>query len=384
MTVEHLSPEGPIHSYRNLIRAGEIKPDVAQEVAVEKLQALHHTLKSYTPQADRGIRRIFQFGAPKKKAEVPSGLYMYGGVGRGKSMLMDLFYDTAPVEKKRRIHFHQFMLEVHADAHAFRKAKPGERDGDDPIPPIADRVAGQATLLCFDEFQVSDIADAMILGRLFTALFERGIVVVSTSNRPPDDLYKDGLNRQLFLPFIELLKRKLDILHLDSPTDYRMDRLNQMPVYVSPLGPEADAALEKDFAALTEGEDPAPATIEAQGRTTEIPRAAKGVAFIDFSATCGRPLGAADYLALAAKYHTVILANVPKLTKEKRNEAKRFVTLIDALYENRTKLICSAGAKPEDLYPAGDGSFEFHRTASRLMEMQSQEYLSLPHALRDH
>lgn len=380
---EHLSPDGPIHSYRNLIRAGEIKPDQAQEVAVEKLQALHHRLLNYTPESGRSIRRIFQFGASKKRQEVPAGLYMYGGVGRGKSMLMDLFFDTAPMQKKRRIHFHQFMLEIHADAHAFRKKAASERDGDDPIPPIADRVAGQALLLCFDEFQVTDIADAMILGRLFTALFERGVVVVSTSNRPPDDLYKDGLNRQLFLPFIELLKQKLDLLHLDSPTDYRMDRLTQLPVYITPLGAEADAALEKDFAALTEGETAAPATIEAQGRTTTIPRAAKGVAFIDFQSMCGKPLGAADYLALAASHHTVVLANVPKMTKEKRNEAKRFVTLIDALYENRTKLICSAGAPPEDLYPAGDGAFEFHRTASRLMEMQSQEYLALPHALRD-
>lgn len=379
---EYLSPDGPIHSYRNLIGAGEIKPDQAQEVAAEKLQGLHHRLKSYDPSEGSVIRRIFQFGAPKKRQEAPQGLYMYGGVGRGKSMLMDIFFDTAPVEKKRRIHFHQFMLEIHADAHAFRNAPASERNGDDPIPPIADRVAGQATLLCFDEFQVTDIADAMILGRLFTALFERGVVVVSTSNRVPDDLYKDGLNRQLFLPFIDLLKQKLDILHLDSDTDYRMDRLNQMPVFITPLGPEADAALQKDFAALTEGEAAAPASIQAQGRTTQIPRAAKGVAFVDFPSLCGKPLGAADYLALAAGFHTVILANVPKMTKEKRNEAKRFVTLIDALYENRTKLICAADAAPDDLYPAGDGAFEFHRTASRLMEMQSQEYLALPHALR--
>ncbi|PJK28807.1 cell division protein ZapE [Minwuia thermotolerans] len=379
---EHLSPEGPIHSYRNLVRAGEINHDTAQELAAEKLQALHHRLKTYDPRADTGLRKLFQFGAKKKRGEVPSGLYMYGGVGRGKSMLMDLFYDTAPVDRKRRIHFHQFMLEVHADAHAFRQKTKGEKEATDPIPPIADRVAGQATLLCFDEFQVSDVADAMILGRLFTALFERGVVVVSTSNRPPDDLYKDGLNRQLFLPFIELLKQKLDVLHLDSQTDYRMDRLNQMPVYVTPLGPEADAALEKDFQALTEGEEPAPATIEVQGRRTTVPRAAKGVAFIGFPDFCGRPLGAADYLALAAEFHTVILADVPKMTREKRNEAKRFVTLIDALYEHRTKLICSAGATPDELYPSGDGSFEFHRTASRLMEMQSQEYLHEPHALR--
>lgn len=379
---EHLSQDGPIHSYRNLVRAGEINRDPAQELAAEKLQALHHRLKTYDPRADTGLRKLFQFGAKKKRGEVPSGLYMHGGVGRGKSMLMDLFYDTAPVERKRRIHFHQFMLEVHADAHAFRQKAKGEKDATDPIPPIADRVAGQATLLCFDEFQVSDVADAMILGRLFTALFERGVVMVSTSNRPPDDLYKDGLNRQLFLPFIELLKQKLDVLHLDSPTDYRMDRLNQMPVYVTPLGPEADAALEKDFRALTEGEEPAPATIEVQGRRTTVPRAAKGVAFIAFPDFCGRPLGAADFLALAAAFHTVILADVPKMTREKRNEAKRFVTLIDALYEHRTKLICSAGATPDELYPSGDGSFEFHRTVSRLMEMQSREYLHEPHALR--
>ena len=378
----YLSEEGPIHSYRNLVRAGEISQDPAQELAAEKLQGLHHRLKTYDPGAETGLRRLFQFGAKKKRGEVPSGLYIYGGVGRGKSMLMDIFFDTAPIEPKRRVHFHRFMLEVHADAHAFRQKAKGDKEAADPIPPIADRVAEQAVLLCFDEFQVSDVADAMILGRLFTALFERGVVVVSTSNRPPDDLYKDGLNRQLFLPFIDLLKEKLDVLHLDSPTDYRMDRLNQMPVYVSPLGAEADASLEKDFQALTEGEKAGPHTIEVQGRRTEIRRAAKGVAYVDFTDFCGKPLGAADYLELAAQFHTVILANVPKMTREKRNEAKRFVTLIDALYENRTKLICSADARPDDLYPSGDGSFEFHRTASRLMEMQSQEYLHQPHALR--
>lgn len=373
---------GPIHSYRRLVRSGEIDHDPAQELAAEKLQYLHHRLHTYDPRDARPRRRIFQFGARKKTAEVPSGLYIYGGVGRGKSMVMDLFFDTAPVELKRRIHFHQFMLEVHADAHAFRQRPRAQRNGDDPIPPIADRVANEAVLLCFDEFQVTDVADAMILGRLFTALFERGVVVVATSNRAPSELYKDGLNRQLFLPFIELLQEKLDVLHLVSPTDYRMERLNRMPVYVTPLGPEADAALEKDFAALTEGETPEQSIISVQGRHTTVPRAAKGVAFMRFAELCERPLGAADYLALAAQFHTLILAGVPRMTREKRNEAKRFVTLIDALYEHRSKLICSADAPPAELYPAGDGSFEFHRTASRLMEMQSTEYLHEPHALR--
>ncbi len=382
MSEIELDAQGPIHSYRKLVRGGELNHDPVQELAAEKLQALHLRLVDYDPRKEKTVRRIFQFGARRKTAEVPSGLYIYGGVGRGKSMIMDLFYDTAPVKRKRRVHFHRFMLEVHADAHAFRQKSKDEREGDDPIPPIADRVAGQATLLCFDEFQVTDVADAMILGRLFTALFERGVVVVATSNRAPTDLYKDGLNRQLFLPFIALLQEKLDVLHLDSPTDYRMDRLNQMPVYVSPLGQEADAALEKDFAALTEGEEAGTDRLTTQGRTLEIPRAAKGVAFMTFASLCERPLGAADYLALAERFHTLILADVPKMTREQRNEAKRFVTLIDALYENRTKLICAADASPDDLYPSGDGAFEFHRTASRLHEMQSAEYLAEPHVLR--
>ena len=382
MSAVELDSAGPIHSYRKLVKAGELNHDPVQELSAEKLQSLHHRLQGYDPGKEKSVRRLFQFGARKKVGEVPSGLYIYGGVGRGKSMIMDLFFDTAPVERKRRIHFHRFMLEVHADAHKFRQTAREARDGDDPIPPIADRVASEATLLCFDEFQVTDVADAMILGRLFTELFARGVVVVATSNRAPVDLYKDGLNRQLFLPFIDLLQQKLDVLHLDSPTDYRMDRLNQMPVYVSPLGADADAALEKDFAALTEGEEAEADRLTTQGRTLEIPRAAKGVAFMTFASLCERPLGAADYLALAERYHTLILAEVPKMTREKRNEAKRFVTLIDALYENRTKLICAADASPDDLYPSGDGAFEFHRTASRLHEMQSAEYLAEPHVLR--
>ena len=318
------------------------------------------------------------FGA--KSAAEPRGIYLWGGVGRGKSMLMDLFYEHATVEPRRRVHFNEFMLEVHADIHRARQAS-----HDDPIPVVAGQVAAGAKLLCLDELQVRDVADAAILSRLFTGLLDHHVTVVATSNRPPRDLYDNGLNRQLFMPFIELLERRLDIIGLNGPVDYRLHRLGGMPTYYTPNGPAATAALSEVFFRLTDYpvEDRANVPSETLqvggGRTLLVPKSLKGVAVFSFSRLCRQPLGTADYLAVARRYHTVILVGVPQLTPELRNEAARFVTLIDTLYEHNVKLLMAADAPPEMLYPAGDGAFEFERTVSRLMEMQSAAYLASGH-----
>ncbi len=366
----------PLEGYRALVRDGALSHDEAQELAVEKLEVLHARLKTYLPGRNGGWRSLFR----REKQDAPQGLYVYGGVGRGKSMLMDLFFASTGFAPKRRVHFHAFMLEVHESVHRWRKLSPAERraegfDSDDPIPPVAAKVAREAMLLCFDEFQVTDVADAMILGRLFRALFDLGVVMVITSNRAPADLYKGGLNRQLFLPSIEMLRTELDVLHLASPTDYRLKRIHDMPVYHVPLGAQADAELDETFEALTDRKTGDEVVLDVmQGRTLAVPQAAKGVARFSFPELCARPLGAADYLAIAASFHTLVLSGIPRMGPDKRNEARRFVTLIDTLYEARVKLICSAAARPEELYVSGDGSFEFERTVSRLLEMQSQEY----------
>jgi cell division protein ZapE len=364
--------EGPLFAYRARLTAGTLKGDEAQLLAAEKLQSLFHALKNYQPARQGSWKE--RFGLARRSEEPPAGLYIFGAVGRGKSMLMDLFFAAATPAKKRRVHFHEFMLEVHARLHALRNAT--ERRADDLLHAVAGEIAESAWLLCFDELHIVNIADAMLLGRLFEALFERGVIVVATSNWAPDDLYKGGLQRELFLPFIALIKSRLDILHLDGRMDYRLARLLSMQVYHMPLGPAAERALDRAFADLTENAPAAPASLEVLGRRVAVPLAARGVARFAFADLCKAALGAADYLAIAAAYRTVLLAGIPRLKPEQRDEAKRFATLIDALYERRTKLICSAEAAPHDLYPKGEHAFELQRTVSRLMEMQSVEYLA--------
>jgi cell division protein ZapE len=373
------APEPMVHvikAYENLLAAGELRVDAEQRLAAAYLDGLAAQLAQ--PPAKPGLLGwLFGAGPPP----LPRGLYLWGKVGRGKSFLMDLFYDHAAALPKRRVHFHAFMLDVHARLHHYRQHP---IHGDDPIPPTARDIAAEARLLCFDEMQVSDIADAMILGRLFTALFALGVCVVTTSNRPPDDLYKDGLNRALFLPFIELLKQQLDIMSLNGPTDYRLERLSGVQVYHVPNGVLATTKLSQAFFKLTDHlvEDRAtvPSEIlQVQGRQLYVPKALKGVAVFSFKRLCDAPLGAADYLAIAQRFHTVIIVGIPKLSADNRNQAKRFVTLIDALCDHKVKLLCAADAPPQQLYPAGDGSFEFERTVSRLMEMQSAAYLALGH-----
>ena len=366
--------EGPLADYRARRRAGQLESDPAQELAAEKLQSLYNALLHYEPAAGRvGWRE--RLGLARRREEPPQGLYLFGAVGRGKSMLMDLFFETAPLPRKRRVHFHAFMLEVHESLHRQRQ----EGIEGNPLGPLAARIADAAWLLCFDEFHVSNIADAMLLGRLFAALFDLGVVVVATSNEAPGDLYKDGLQRERFLPFIALLQERLDVLELDGVIDYRRNRIQGMTVYHHPLGPDATSALASAFARLTDDAAGAPTTLMAQGRTVAVPRAAKGVASFRFADLCEQPLGAADYLAIATHFHTVIVADIPRMTRDQRNEARRFMTLIDALYEHKTNLICSAAEPPDRLYVSGEGAKDFRRTASRLIEMQSSAYLARAH-----
>jgi len=337
-----------------------IDEDYAQVTASKKLDDLLARLDGFSP------KKLWVW----RKKSIPKGLYLWGGVGRGKSMLMDWFYDQAPVKTKQRVHFHAFMLDVHARINDWRKTGNG-----DPIKPVAKDIAGVAKLLCFDEFHVTDIADAMILSRLFEALWQEGIVVVATSNRPPDDLYKNGLNRTLFVPFIGLMTEHMDIHEFAGDIDHRLRQLEAAPVYYTPLGDTANAGIEAAWQRLTGQAEPHRTVLNIQGRELCLKQTAAGTARTTFAHLCERPLGAADYLRLAQSFQTVILENVPKMDRDSRNEAKRFVTLIDALYETKTKLIMSANAQPDKLYKSGDGSFEFERTASRLMEMRSKEYL---------
>ena len=364
--------EGPLFAYRQRRSEGKLEPDPEQLLAAEKLQTLHNALARQAAENRQGWRLPIGFGRRIEAAR--QGLYIFGAVGRGKSMLMDLFFAGVPEEKKRRVHFDAFMLQVHETLHRLRQQ--AQRD---PITVLAGRIAAASRLLCFDEFQVTNIADAMLLGRLFAALFEAGVVVVATSNVAPDDLYAGGLQRDRFLPFIDLIKQRLDLLALDGETDYRRRRIRDLAVFLTPLGPDSTRRLGEAFARLTDDATPVSLRLTAQGRGVEVPRAAKGVAWFQFDALCRQPLGAGDYLAIAMHFHSVLIDGVPCLRAEERNEARRFLTLVDALYEHRVHLICAAAYQPDRLYPAGDGALEFRRTASRLMEMQSPDYLALAH-----
>ena len=363
--------EEPMAVYRGLRQSGVLQPDPAQQLAIERLQSLYRALLHYRPET--GLRGwLARFGlAENGDCPAPVGLYLCGPVGRGKSMLMDLFFRSVPSTRKRRVHFNAFMLEVHDRIEHERRAKI-----DAPIVKVASDLAAEAALLCFDEFQVDDIADAMILERLFTVLFDAGMVVVATSNRAPDELYEHGLQRERFLPFIALLKKQLYVLELDSGRDYRLARMQGMAVYHHPHDRVAHDALEHAFAELTDGAPGESTTLTVKGRLLVVPRAARNVAWFGFDDLCAKPLAAADYLAISERFAAVIVEAIPSLAPQRRNEARRFNILIDTLYEARTLLIASAEVPPDEIYVTGDGTFEFERTVSRLIEMQSKDYIA--------
>ncbi|WP_315825778.1 MULTISPECIES: cell division protein ZapE [unclassified Bradyrhizobium] len=368
--------------YQSLVDTGAIEADLAQAEVADALAALERRLSTYKPTRKQGLLgRLFA-----DKSEPPNGLYVHGEVGRGKTMLMDLFFQNCPVEHKRRAHFHEFMAEVHERIYGYRQnIARGELADADVIGLTAQAIFDQAWLLCFDEFHVTDIADAMILGRLFARLFELGTVVVATSNVAPEDLYKGGLNRALFLPFIKQIADHMDVMRLDARTDFRLEKLAGVKMWLVPADVDARAALDNAWARLTGHAKCKPRDMTIKGRILHVPCSANGVARFDFADLCEKPLAASDYLRLAHDYHTILIDHVPVMDLAERNAAKRFITLIDTLYDNAVKLIASAEADPISLYVATEGieAMEFKRTTSRLIEMGSDSYLALPHGRKD-
>ena len=370
--------------YTALIAAGKIESDPGQAALAEQMSRLALRLDQHRL-ARKSSALGWLFGKIEKREEPLKGLYVHGEVGRGKTMLMDLFFATSPVVRKRRVHFHEFMADVHERVHVFRQEiKNGDANGQDPIQRAATAIAEESWLLCFDEFHVTDIADAMILGRLFTRLFELGVVVVATSNLAPSDLYKDGLNRGLFLPFIAMLQKHCVVMRLDARVDFRLEKLTGVPTWYVPPDAKAEAALDDAWRRLVGEAHGAPHELIVKGHVVKVPKAAMGVARFAFEDLCAQPLAAADFLKLAHEFHTIMIDRIPVMDFGKRNEAKRFIILIDTLYDHAVKLLASAAAQPDELYTGDHGyeANEFKRTASRLIEMRSQAYLGLPHGPR--
>ena len=351
--------------YDQRVASGELEANDRQRLAAMRFDELQGALSNW--QKSRGAVG-WLLGRARER---PYGIYIHGSVGRGKTMLMDMFYEAVGFKRKRRVHFHEFMAEVHDKIGEARKHVDG-----DPIPYVAKQMANEAKLLCFDELHITDIADAMIVGRLFTGLFEDDVIVVATSNARPDELYKNGLNRQLFLPFIGLLTQHMDVVELDAAKDFRLEKLSGKKLYFSPLDEAAEAGLNAIWDELVGGASVEESTLEVKGRKVRVPQSAMGVARFTFADLCGQPLGASDYLAIARAFHTIIIEAIPVLTPARRNEARRFINLIDTLYDSRISLIASAEAEPNKIYPEGDGSDLFQRTESRLFEMRSEEYLA--------
>jgi len=369
--------------YAALIGAGKIEADPGQDVVAQRLARLERRLEQDVL-AQKSSSLGWLFGQRQKDRAPVKGLYIYGEVGRGKTLLMDLFFETSTVRRKRRVHFHEFMADVHERVHVFRQELKNGNSAPDPIQRAAEAIAEEAWLLCFDEFHVTDIADAMIIGRLFTQLFDLGVVMVATSNLPPAELYKDGLNRALFVPFLTLLQEHCEVVRLEARIDFRLEKLTGVPTWHVPDDSKATAALDEAWRRLAGSNAGVPHELMVRGHAVRVPQAAMGVARFSFADLCGKPLAASDYLKIAHEFHTIILDHIPVMDYDRRNEAKRFIILVDTLYDHAVKLLASAQAQPEGLYGAQDGfeAQEFKRTASRLIEMRSQAYLGLPHGPR--